>query len=148
MKENYFCYTHYILTNEHQSTNFIKPLKTEFMKNVKKKVQELETSERVYVKGNSGTVYDFNSIPFDGNTEKLSEHLGCSYPGIYLFVERGADKELSKVLFKGESDDIAKDLENNNGKVDFSKLGATYFCYSYDDSENIRKDIKDDICEG
>ena len=118
------------------------------MENVVKNVFELETTVKFLAKGNSGAVYEFNSIPCDGDIKKLSQHLGCKYSGIYLFATKEEANELCNVLLKGESDDIAKAMEEAEKKGILPVLGATHFCYAYEPSEEIRKTIESDICQG
>lgn len=111
------------------------------MKNVNEGMASSKT-KKVQIMGKSGTAFDFNIVAFDGNLDKLSEMLGDNYIGMYLFAKN--DTEI-KVLYKGESEDIAKALKEKSVKDAVSELGATLFCYINEDTQYLRRDIIEDI---
>ena len=117
------------------------------MSNIGKKFDSLETKERFFVNAKSGTLYDLNTVPFNGNIAELCEYLeylGDAYPGIFLFASKKDDSY--SILYKGESKNITEKIKEACEMVDFSTLGATHFCYDYESNDNIRKDILEDLC--
>ena len=114
------------------------------MNNIGKKFDSLETKERFFVNAKSGTLYDFSTIPFNGNIAELCKHFGDTYPGIFLFASKKDDSY--SILYKGESKNITEKIKEVCEMVDFSKLGATHFCYDYESNDDIRKDILEDLC--
>ena len=112
------------------------------MENSLEKINALET-EKIPVMGKSGAAFDYNHVAFDGDFDKLSQMLGENYAGLYLFATNNGG---TKVLYKGESDDIAKALKDNSLRETVSALGATIFCYVPETEEFLRKDITEDIC--
>ncbi|MBR6648975.1 MAG: hypothetical protein IKL29_06325 [Bacteroidaceae bacterium] len=114
------------------------------MNNIGKKFDSLETKERFLVNAKSGTLYDLNTVPFNGNIAELCEYFGDAYPGIFLFASKKDDSY--SILYKGESKNITEKIKEACEMVDFSTLGATHFCYDYESNDNIRKDILEDLC--
>ena len=114
------------------------------MKNVNERKTSPE-SKKVDIMSKSGAAFEFDYVAFDGNLDKLSELLGENYAGMYLFAKNDAE---IKVLYKGESEDIAKVLKEKSVKDAVSELGATIFCYVHEDTQYLRRDIIGDIiCE-
>lgn len=114
----------------------------------KHKIKYMNKRTNFCIKGVTGVSYDFDAFYISGSLEELKNMLGA-VPGVCAFLHLDSDSCDTgnyRLLYCGETSNLCS-LFDTLPSTGISSQ-ATLFCFVYEPSELVRKDILTDILLG